>query len=156
MHRFQVSTRRTGILRVVKVAVIDDRDTFLAEVDRVLAAAGGDREHDVPEPSGWQVDACTIARADWSDRDPRSHQATILFWTPAIDVGKIAHEATHAAMHIYSIDGFRDHARASAHLHIGNEQVPYIVSDLSSSIMRRVLALGLDLKPGRIDRGTPI
>jgi hypothetical protein len=154
--RFQVTTRRTGIRRIVKVVIIEDRDAFKLEVDRVLKAAGGDRESDLPEPAGWQVEACCISRATWEDRDPRAHQATIIFWAPEIDASKIAHEAAHAALHLYSIDSYRDYARASAHLHIGNEQIPYIISDLTAAIFSRVLGAGIDLPPGRIERGTPI
>lgn len=154
---FQTSTRRTGIRRIVRVRIIEDRDRFRTAATRAILAAGGHLGQVPVEPDGWQADAYTIAgTARWSDRDARPHQATILFWGPVLDAGKIAHEAAHAALHIYSIDQYREHARAAAHVHIGNEVIPYIVGDLTTAICERVLRAGVNLTPGKIERGAPI
>lgn len=79
--------------------------------------------------------AVTISRHGWEDRDPRPFQVTIFFSRDDLDLTVISHEATHAAAHIYSIDCYRDHARATAHLNISNERLAYLQSDIFQSIV---------------------
>lgn len=74
--------------------------------------------------------AVTVSRPGWEDRDPRPFQATIFFSREDLDLTVISHEATHAAAHIYGIDCYRDHARATAHLNISNERLAYLQSDI--------------------------
>lgn len=144
MLRFQLTTRRTGLRRIVKVAIHDDQASMEAEYYRLAGIA--QLIADVPQT--YMVHGACFPRRDWTDRDPRPHQATILLSFEHVTATVIAHEATHAAMHIYSIDSYRDHARASAHLHGGNEVVPYLVGDIFSAITERVVASGHDLVVG--------
>lgn len=134
--RFQVSTRRTGLLRIVKVELYDEADEFNAAYAKAWTRHNGVR-HDVPQ--GYSVLGTVIPRLDWEDRDPRPYQARMLLRLDSITATLIAHEAAHAAMHIYSIDGYRDHARASVHLHGGNEMVPYMVGDIFSGVAQRIV-----------------
>lgn len=154
--RFQTSTRRTGLKRVAKVAVIDDRDEFDAALADALRLVGAEREHALNEPDGWRSDAVTMGRETWEDRDPREHMVTMMFWTPAITAHIIAHEATHAAMLIYSIDSYRIYSRAASHLHVANEQIPYMVGDFFAGIASRVLAAGINLDTGRPGGRQPV
>lgn len=147
--RFQVSTRRTGHLRVVKVDIFDEYADFLETYHRYGKQAGYVTE----VPDGYQIDGACISRKDWDDRDPNPYQARILLAWPTITASIIAHEITHAALHLYSIDSYRDHSRAAAHVNISNEVIPYIVGDLFAAISHRILASGADLNVGV--RGAP-
>ena len=126
-RRFQVSTRRTGVRRVVKVRVFDSA----AELQEAAAVYGGTAIESWSKAGG-----ATISRhGPWEDRDPRPFQATIFLARDQLTLDVIAHEATHAAAHLYSIDGYRDNARASAHLRLANEPLAYLVSDIFTAIV---------------------
>lgn len=126
-RRFQVSTRATGHLRVAKVIIFDTAQEMRRHYYRHRHGTPGKYDHAL---------AITTARSDdWTDQDPRPFQATIYLCREALNLTIIAHEATHAAMHFYSIDGYRNNARASAHLWITNEAVPHAQSELFSSIV---------------------
>lgn len=142
---FQISTRRTDILRTIRVTVYDDHAEFNAAFRRESSR----RQLSTDVPENFQVDACCLPRMDHEDRDPRAYQLRIMFARPALTATVIAHEATHAALHIYSIDSYRDHARATAHLHVGNELIPYMVGDIFSAIARRLIHEGHDLNVGQ-------
>ncbi len=142
--RFQVSTRRTGRLRIVKVEILPDEATF----QRRYRALGLAAALLVDVPDDYRVDGACIPRRTWEDRDPRPHQVTLLFLGEQITASLIAHEATHAAAHLYSIDRYRDHARASAHLHIGNEPLAYLVADIFSEVARKTQEAGINLVVG--------
>lgn len=132
-ERFQVSTRRTGLLRIVRVEVLEPGE-FRAAYFREWARRNASTSH----LDGYDVLATVLPRLDWEDRDPRPYQARMLFRADHLTATVIAHEATHAALHLYSIDSYRDHARASAHLHVGNEVVPYLVGDIFAGIAQRM------------------
>jgi hypothetical protein len=126
-RRFQVSTRATGHLRVCKVVVFDNAAQMRAHTYRYLRA-------DFPGEYD-QAAGITLYRQNWADKDPRPFQATIYLNRDDLTLTLIAHEATHAAMHFYSIDGYRNNARASAHLTGDNEQVAHAMSELFSGIV---------------------
>lgn len=146
-QRFTVSTRRTGILRVVRVDVLEP-DEFERLYQREWRRRGIDHREIVVAGQDLVVQGTVIPRLDWVDRDPRPYQARMLLSRPALTGTLIAHEATHAALHLYSIDSYRGHARASAHLHIGNELIPYLVGDLFSAILQRLDLGGEPLPTG--------
>jgi hypothetical protein len=142
--RFQLTTRRTGLRRIVKVAIHDDPASMDVEYRRLSRRA--ELISDVPD--AYVVHGACFPRREWEDRDPRAHQVTILLNLEHVTATVIAHEATHAAMHLYSIDCYRDHARASVHLVGGNEIVPYLVGDIFSAITNRLLQTGHELRAG--------
>lgn len=124
--RFQVSTRATGMRRVVKVVVFDTVEQMREHLSKQRGCP----------PGYWdKAGAATGFRDEWDDKDPRPFQATIYLNRDHLNLTTIAHECVHAAMHFYSIDGYREHARASAHLHGGNEPVAYAASELFSAII---------------------
>lgn len=131
---FHVSTRRTGLLRTIRVDVYNTQAEMLTVYERAWRKLAVTRFDDA-----WSVQgSCLPARPMWDDRDPRPYQARILLHHEHLTVAMVVHEATHAAMHIYSIDGYRDHARASAHVRGENEVIPYMVADISTSILNRI------------------
>lgn len=125
--RFQVSTHRTGIKRVVRVVLHDTEDSL----ERAFV-----RRHpgEAFTTDGITTGAFFDLPATWEDRDPNPRVGGTIHLPPEPTMTLIAHEATHAAMHIYSIDGYRDHARASAHLNGHNEAVAYMVGDIAGGI----------------------
>jgi len=137
--RFQTSTNRTGTHRIIKVELHDT----VAEIAAWYAATYPGA-HDPRHPAT----AAFTPRADWADRDPRAWQGTIHLARDAVDMVVVMHEATHAAAHLYSIDLYRDHARASAHLHAFNEPLAYMVGDIAGRIGRRLIDLGVELNVG--------
>lgn len=142
MLSFQVSTRHTGVLRVVKVRVYPDRKAFYAEYVRLMGKPLEELTKDHP---GQDIDGLCISRNGWVDRDPRAHQATILLFEPTVTAAIIAHEVTHAAMHLYFVDRVRNSARAAAHMSIANEPVAYMVGDMFKTITNRLISEGIAL-----------
>lgn len=134
MRRFSVSTRRTGLLRVIKVEVYDTREELAAVYERLWRQVGAK----VTDADLETVAASVVPRTDWEDRDPRPYQARMLLCAETLTATVMAHEAAHVAMHLYSMDNYRDHARASAHLHGSNEVVPYIIGDVFSAVAQRI------------------
>lgn len=141
IDRFQVSTRRTGLLRVVPVEVHHDADEFASVYRRRWAPLT--RDSDPTDVAGSVIPVKT-----WADRDPRPVICRLMLLAleqNAMPISLVIHEATHVAMHIYSVDGYRDNAKASAHLRGANEAIPYIVTDIAVSIAKRLQRLGFDV-----------
>lgn len=142
---FRISTRRTGIRRLIRVSIYAEHADFMTAYHRESRRRGlADGT-----PDGYRVEgACLPAFTTWEDRDPRPYQARILLALEYATAATIAHEATHAALHLYSVDCYRDNARAGAHLHVGNEIIPYTVGDIFVAIAQRLLDAGHALHVG--------
>lgn len=159
-RRFQVSTNRTGLHRTIQVRLYDDPSALLAAFRRA--------HPDEPDQPGYETGAFFVTPDDWEDCDPRASVGGTMHLPAGADLVLIVHEATHAAMHIYSIDGYRQHARATAHLTAWNETVPYLVGDIVGKIVGWMHAHDLQvtvgdphaygdtLRPPRIPRDTPL
>ena len=127
VRRFQVSTRATGTLRIAKVIVFDTAQQMRHHLTRYSPGC--------PPSYFDDAGASTSFRDEWDDRDPRPFQATIYLNHEHLNLTTIAHECTHVALHFYQIDGYREHARASAHMHGGNEPAAYAMSELFSAVI---------------------
>lgn len=136
---FQVSTNRTGIHRVVRVRLYDT----LVELRDAHAAAYPDDDPGVA-PVAWYD-----PRREWVDRDPRPVVGRMHLPLDQATVTLIAHEATHAAAHIYMVDGYREHARATAHLTPWNETLAYLVGDITGEVCGWIVDHDIALTVGR-------
>jgi hypothetical protein len=142
--RFQLSTNRTGTHRVVRVELFDTLEQL-----REAAVARGYARADEQHPPMALMIPWQRPEGGWEDREPRAHLATLWFARDTVTVVEIAHEATHAAAHLYSVDCYRNHARAAAHLHGWNEPLAYLTADIVGHVCRRLIDEGLDLAVGR-------
>lgn len=151
MKSFQVSTNRTGIHRVVKVQLFDTIDELRAAYERLEGVnLGADPHPPTACMIPWVRKGAAGARGSaWEDRDPRPHLATLWFAADTVTAVELAHEATHAAAHLYSVDCYRDNARASAHLHGWNEPIAYLVADIFGAVAIRFIDYGISLDVGR-------
>lgn len=131
--RFPVATRATGARRVVQVHLYDDVDELRAATNAQLPAAGTNADA-----------AATCTSFGTMVPAPRHGHtvAVIRLWVGQLTVRTIAHEVTHAAMHIYMMDRVRLYSRAWSHVHVSNEPVAYMVGDLSSDIIARLQLAG--------------
>jgi len=68
---------------------------------------------------------------------------TIYLCEDWLDVNTIAHEATHAAMHVYACDVLGIYSRAMRHIGGFNEDIAYLVGDLVGDVMTELYDLGL-------------
>lgn len=131
-ERFSVSSRATGVRRSVLVHVYEDREALLA-----AANAFGFPEQSAPggltHSFGYPHPAPEHLR----------HMALIRLHRGQLDSNTIAHEAAHAALHIYFGDCAKWHSRARAHVTGNNEPLAYLIGDLTGAIHFKLHELGL-------------
>ncbi|MDR6794383.1 hypothetical protein J2X12_002880 [Pseudarthrobacter oxydans] len=132
--RFQVATRATGFRRVVQVHVYEDLDELRAATQRQWTTSEGHSD---------AAATCTSFDSLLPAPEHSHTVAVIRLWTGQLTTRTVAHEVTHAAMHIYFLDRLRQYAQARRHLHIGNEEIAYMVGDMSSDVIERLYRLGL-------------
>lgn len=130
VRRFQVSTRRTGRKRIVKVEVHDTESEMQAAAQR-HARRQGQSDVDALANAGA---VCQFPR-EWWDNDERTHLVTIRLSREQLDLTTIMHESVHAAMFLYAVDFVHDHSRARAHVNGWNEPMAYLASDIYSAII---------------------
>lgn len=132
--RFQVATRVTGCRRVVQVHVYEDLEELRAATQRQWTTSVG---HSTAGATCTSFDSVLPA-------PKHGHTvAVIRLWTEQLDTRTIAHEVTHAAMHIYFLDRLKQFSRAHPHMHIGNEDVAYMVGDMTSDVVQHLYRIGL-------------
>lgn len=132
-ERFTVTSRATGIARSAlvhvypsKAALLAASRAFGAEVDEADTGA-------ITHSFGYR----------WPASDDMRHMALIRLHLDQLDSNTIAHEATHAAMHIYFADCAGWESRARAHMTGGNELIAYLIGDLTGAIHFQLHKRGL-------------
>lgn len=131
-ERFSVTSRATGQRRSVLVHVYPDKAALLS-----AARAYGStvNEHDtgaITHSFGYPFPAPESMR----------HMALIRLHLGQLDTDTIAHEATHAAVHIYFGDCAYWDSRARAHMTGGNESIAYLIGELTGRIHAQLHAAG--------------
>jgi hypothetical protein len=132
---FSVYTEVTGRNRRVDVEVYDTAEEM--------------RTHGT-DTADWDASGAHGMTITWSEQDPADeHFATIRFYRDALTPYVITHEATHAAMKIYSVDMLygknRVKSRATAHMNVHNETICYLVGEISHYIIQGIYEAGLEV-----------
>ncbi|MBT2587934.1 SprT-like domain-containing protein [Arthrobacter sp. ISL-95] len=122
LHRFSISSSATGFRRSVLVHVYADK------ADVVRSA----------QNYGMAVDSAGAITNSFGYRHPAPehmrHMAVIRLAESQLDSNTLAHEVTHAALHIYFADCCKWESRARAHIDGANEELAYLVGDLTGSL----------------------
>lgn len=132
-ERFRVTSRATGVARSALVHVYPDKPALLA-----AARAFGSQVS--------EADTGAITHSfgySWPASPAMRHMALIRLHADQLDSNTIAHEATHAAMHIYFADCAGWESRARAHMTGGNERIAYLIGDLTGAIHFQLHKRGL-------------
>ena len=141
-QRFQLSTRRTGTYRVVKVVVYETQEQLTEQLTKL---------YPLDDTAVEALGCCHLVRNadnEVADHDPRPHFVTLYFSRGTLDGTVIAHEAVHAAMALYQIDCYRQNARAMAHMKPENEIIAYLVGDIFSAVVQKLDLKGEPLPTG--------
>jgi hypothetical protein len=130
-RRFQLTTRRTGRKRIVKVAVYDTQNLM-----QTACARESTRRWGFPEPEDiTNAGAVTIYPYVWHDEDLRDHIVSIYLSREQLDLTTIMHEAVHAALFLYSVDCVKQTHKARRHVNGWNERLAYLASEIYSAII---------------------
>lgn len=138
IHRFQVATSVTGFRRVVQVHLYDDVEKMRAATCAQLPSPGGHAE---------AYGTCTSFGTRVPAPEHAHTVAVIRLWTGQLTVQTIAHEVSHAALHIYMMDKIRRHSRAWPHIHVANEPLAYMVGNMTSDVVDRLQKAGFSVTP---------
>jgi hypothetical protein len=138
IHRFQVATSVTGSRRVVQVHLYDDVDDMRAATQAQLPS---------PHGHGGAYATCTSFGTPVPAPKHGHTVAVIRLWTGQLTVQTIAHEVSHAALHIYMMDKIRRHSRAWPHIHVANEPLAYMTGNLTSDVISRLQGAGFSVVP---------
>ncbi len=131
--RFRVSSRATGVKRGALVHVYPDKPSLLA-----AARAWGTEVN--------EADTGAITHSfgySWPASPSLRNMALIRLHVDQLDSNTIAHEATHAAMHIYFADCAGWESRARAHMTGANEEIAYLIGDLTGALHFQLHKRGL-------------
>lgn len=118
--RFQISTRRSGEYRTVRVCVYDNLGQL-----RNHAEAWGRKYSDAP--LGYFDEALGVAHR--RNGTKRTSAGIIRLWRGALGAGLIAHEVTHLALGIYQHD-----CNKSLHKIENEEILCYLIGELNAKL----------------------
>ena len=129
----------TGAEHTITIEVHPSREAMLEYLDAQF-----------PE-DGWRTpnEAGTLPAGGFRNTGGYEHNhapvdlGTIYLCEDWLDVNTIAHEATHAAMHVYACDVLGIYSRAMRHIGGFNEDIAYLVGDLVGDVMTELYDLGL-------------
>lgn len=132
-ERFSVSSLATGVKRSVLVHIYPDKPALVAAARAYGSTVSETDTGAITHSFGYS----------WPASPGLRNMALIRLHADQLDSNTIAHEATHAAMHIYFADCAGWESRARAHMTGGNEPVAYLIGDLTGAIHYQLHKRGL-------------
>lgn len=139
-HHFTVAPNSpTGAEHTIGVVVHETRDAMLAALT-VEFPDGGWYERG---PGGTLASGAFLNTGGYAHNDAPVDLGTIHLCEEWLDLSVIAHEATHAAMHVYYCDVLGIYSRAVRHIASTNEAIAYLIGDLVGDIGEKLYERGL-------------
>lgn len=139
-HTFTITpTSPTGAEHTLAVSVYGTRDEMIDALMQLYPES----DYDVPGENGTRTGAAFIPAAGFFTHQSPVELGHIVFCEEFLDIGTIAHEATHAGMFVYQCDVLGNYSRAMAHVNPWNEEIAYLIGDLVADIGTELYDLGL-------------
>jgi hypothetical protein len=140
---FQISTNHSGKHRTIKVFVYDSKKEL-----RTAAHKYSLRNYE-PEDEEYYNSAGALTHSFQrfkmaEDGIVMMHENSNIIRLSKDQIGSetICHESAHAALHIYHIDCVKEADVAEEHINSGNEQLCYLVGDITKKIVNKLYEYG--------------